>query len=425
MNYKRIIAAVLCSALVAGTAGCTKTGKPSAEDSIESILEDYEEALQDFDADGVLELTKWDDDNRNYGEIEELLDIGNCSKEVQDCYRTIASTITVDYDIDDVKVNDSKASLSVKYELTGWSSVFHGDDYESFEEVNKALKTARSKDKINGKLSFQLIDGEWKISKISALNNVFAFTFDMPDVRTAPDPTEETTATSSETSSTMPRTDDNSEFVEAGIRCLKENSTGILGVESSFKIGACGVYDIDSNGFPELFFLSADQATDDGMAFNGNLTVCSYDPFAKEFKEKIVVRNTIYQAADGGLYIIAATDKELIISHRGGEESQYHITTEIYDFNWHNIANYTRMIYYDYDTEEYTYEYFQNGSFALTEKEYYSVITDYIGRTEVVLDRNYTPMVNDIEFSLAGIPVVGMMEYDQAMEYVKSLRYSV
>ena len=66
MQYKckRIIAAVLCIAMVAGFAGCDNSKK--SKEQISAVMDSYIEALKDLDADAILELTNWEDDDKNF-----------------------------------------------------------------------------------------------------------------------------------------------------------------------------------------------------------------------------------------------------------------------------------------------------------------------------------------------------------------------
>lgn len=424
MKLSKITAVILCGAFIIGTAGCTDKKKPSAEDSIESIMEDYEEALCDFDADGVLVLTDWDDDDRSYREIEELLDIGSYDENMQECYRTIASSIRLDYDIDDIKVKESKASLAFNYKLTDWVSVYCKGPFDSFDEVNGALKTAKETSKISGKINFVLDDGEWKISKITDIRQVFAFTLEKPEVKTEPGITE---TSSTESSSTEPRVDDISGILESGVFHLQQYETAIRGVEDAFRTDACGVYDINQDGIPEIYYIASD-AYYEGSVYSGDLYISTFNFQDREYVRQIVVPGVIYMAAGGGTYMMYVTDKEIIVTHGGGEESLYHVETEVFDLNWKFVARYRRDIYYDYNPESnletYTYEYFLNDS-IISQDTYNAQMTDYINRTEVILDRNYTPLTNDIEYPLIGKPTVGMMGYYEAIDYIRSLKFTV
>ena len=82
--------------MLLGFAGCDKNKK--AVSQIEDLMEEYVEALNDYDSDGVLNLTNWDDDDKEYEAAEEVLDIDKIVKYdgegFASCARYIASTIS-------------------------------------------------------------------------------------------------------------------------------------------------------------------------------------------------------------------------------------------------------------------------------------------------------------------------------------------
>ena len=202
MNLKRVVSVVLSIAILAGLASCTDSKKKTDEELIEDVMSDYEDALKSFDSGDVLKLTNWDDDDKKYKEVEELLDLSRCDKDLHDVYKTIASTISLDFDTDDIRVKDKKATVSFKYKMVNWQGVFYGSSgYNSYDEVVYSLKHSSSKSRIDGKLTFVLEDGEWKISKISNLEQVFEFTYECPDVWTYTYPTEPVTTTTTTTMS--------------------------------------------------------------------------------------------------------------------------------------------------------------------------------------------------------------------------------
>ena len=52
-------------------------------------------------------------------------------------------------------------------------------------------------------------------------------------------------------------------------------------------------------------------------------------------------------------------------------------------------------------------------------------MSDYVRRARVVMDMNFTPLADDVEYPLVGKPSAGMMGYDEAVKYIKSLQYTV
>ena len=78
MKFRKIIAALLCAAMTAGAAGvtgCRSNATAKDKGQIEDLMESYIEALNDLDSDSLLDLTNWDDDDKDYEAVEELLDL--------------------------------------------------------------------------------------------------------------------------------------------------------------------------------------------------------------------------------------------------------------------------------------------------------------------------------------------------------------
>ncbi len=427
MKLKRVISAGLVFAFVMGISGCNSKKDAAA---IDELLSDYNDALNDLDADAVRDLSDWSRKDSDYKNIDTLfyahfVDTYDTETIVK-CDEYIASTIEVKYDIGDLTVKGDNASIKVQYELTDWESVYYVDSYETYDDVLKELKNTEGTVTIKSKITFEKKKGEWKLCQLSKLSDVFAFTGEDPYVLTpvfiAPDPTGETTP--ADTSATETKTDDRSYLTEAALNKLKENESGIRSVESAFMTDACGVYDINGDGQEELFFITADQVYN-GEVFSGELRICSYNWYAGEYVDVVSAPGVIYLAAGGGAYAVFATDKELVVIREGGEEALYHIETDVYDLNWSLLASYKRNIYYEYDpetdTSTYTYEYFIDGSPA-QQADYEAKIGDYVSRAKVVMDMNFTPLTNDIEYPLIGKPSAGMMGYDEAVKYIKSLQ---
>ena len=430
MKCKRVISAGLVIAFVLGFSGCNSKKDTEA---IDGLLTDYNEALNELDADAVRELSDWTKKDFDYQNIGELMTVKSVdaydAEQLEACAGYIASTIEVNYDIDDLTVKGDRASIKVEYELVDWESVYYVDCHETYADVLKELKRTKDTITIRTKISFEKKNGAWKLCQLSKLSEVFKFNEEGPYVLTPvfidPDPTGETT--SGTTLSTEPGTDDRSYLIEAALNNLKEHESGIRAIESGFMIDACGVYDINGDGMEELFYIEADQEYG-GEVFSGKLCICAYNWYAGEYVNVISVPGIIYMAAGGGSYAAFATDSEFVIVSEGGEESLYHITTDVYDLDWNLTAGYKRNVYYDYnpdlDLETYTYEYFLNDK-IIQQDDYNSRITDYVRRARVVMDMNFTPLADDVEYPLVGKPSAGMMGYDEAVKYIKSLQYTV
>ena len=65
MRFKKVTAAILAAATLAGFTGCNFEDKKNI-DAVIKVTDQYVEALSNFDSKGILELTNWDKDDEGY-----------------------------------------------------------------------------------------------------------------------------------------------------------------------------------------------------------------------------------------------------------------------------------------------------------------------------------------------------------------------
>lgn len=435
MKCKRVISAGLVLAFVMGFTGCNPQKNTKA---IEDLLKDYNDALNDLDADAVRELSDWSKKDSDYKAIEDLLDVHYAEESAGDGFadyvRYVASTIEVNYDIDDFTVKDDKATLKVEYELADWKSVLFTDSYTSYDEVINALKSSKSTITIKSKIVFEKQDGEWKLCQLSKLKEVFEFTYETPYIIwpvVEPDPTG-TDPYINDPTVTEPSGTGNEEpweqVVDSAIAHLRNNEKIITDVETDFEIDPVTVCDLNKDGYPELIYLKA-ESYNEGMTFSADLVIATYLPYAGEYVESIVIPDITYMAGDGGSFICFTTDKEIIVSYSGGEESDYHVDTMIYDFDFGLIEHYQRHEHFNYDYENddywYSYDYLMiktaGEDVPLVDSDYYAGIGNYIGRADVVFASNYAPWSGDPEYGLVSKPKMTALSFVGAIEYLVSM----
>ena len=436
MKCKRVISAVVCLAVVAGCTACTGPSKKDIQ-TIEDTIEEYGDALRDADAEALLETTNWDDDDKEYLEVESLLQFDTQGDYAVKYYEGVADTITIDYDSDDIEIKDGKATIKVTYEIIDWEEVLDiifmnngGQIKDAFEEVEDTVK-------IKGKITLVKDGKEWKITKVTGLDEVFAF-IDLkeiqdPDIKpTEPLPTDvDVTPTPTSTPTPAPTAPAVSyaDVIKAAIYVLYEDQELIEDVEYAFDMNSTNVYDLNQDGYPELIYLAADSYMD-GEAFDADLYLWTYIPSAGKYMCVLMQRDIIYMAADGGSFIVFTTDKEIVITYSGGEESDYHTDTLVYDFDFCGVAHYRRDERLEYEpitqTYLYTYDYHEYDNETnvndkeITENEYYSAVSGYINDAKYVVASNYTPQTNEIEYGLIAVPEFPMMYCYEAIEYLES-----
>ena len=438
MNYKKVIASVLCVACAAGFAGCDNTEKD--REAISKVIDDCADAFRDDDAEAFLELTCWDEDDKDYRQIEEYMNY-SVDEDYRECYDLIFDTIEIDYDVDDIEVNGDKASVKVKYEIIDLSEV-------DFKVANlnltfkDAVKDTKETSSIKAKIDFELEKGEWKIKKITNLDKLFAFVVminppeyvptPVPDPTetqpTVPDPTDTQPVTTepSETTPTTAFADSYDKAVKAFIEILEQNRDAILAVESTFGIEPVGLYDLDGNGLPEFFLIS-----DDGNEYSATLHIYEYNEYAGEAIEIITSPEFITQG-QASSFMLYLTDKELIVTYTYGESYYLHVSTDMYALGereggihkWDLCETYAREIVTDYDPEtdtETTTRLFYHNSGICTEEEYMPAMKDFTARTVISLHQKFVLSSNDPEYGLMSKPSNRRYNYTTMHDYLESL----
>lgn len=438
MNYKKVIASILCVACAAGFAGCDNTEKD--REAISKVIDDCADAFRDDDAEAFLELTCWDEDDKDYRQIEEYMNY-SVDEDYRECYDLIFDTIEIDYDVDDIEVNGDKASVKVKYEIIDLSEV-------DFKVANlnltfmDAVKDTKETSSIKAKIDFELEKGEWKIKKITNLDKLFAFVVminppeyvptPVPDPTetqpTVPDPTDTQPVTTepSETTPTTAFADSYDKAVKAFIEILEQNRDAILAVESTFGIEPVGLYDLDGNGLPEFFLIS-----DDGNEYSATLHIYEYNEYAGEAIEIITSPEFITQG-QASSFMLYLTDKELIVTYTYGESYYLHVSTDMYALGereggihkWDLCETYAREIVTDYDPEtdtETTTRLFYHNSGICTEEEYMPAMKDFTARTVISLHQKFVLSSNDPEYGLLSKPSNRRYNYTTMHDYLESL----
>lgn len=434
MNSKRVMSAVLCVAVAAGFAGCKGPSKKDIS-SIENTLGEYAEALQDCDPDAVLDLTDWDDGDDDCDDLMLAMYFDTQNKYAVEYYEEVASTITINYESDDIEVKDGKATIKVTYEIVDWEEVLEYLRENDITEIRKAVKNTDDTIKVKGKITLVKDGDEWKITKITNLDEVFGFIgiFREPDP-TEPDPTE-TEPTETDPTGTVPTpTNPPAEYsyekiVSAAFVQLWTDMSLIEDAELTFD-KCINVYDLNQDGCIELIYLTADKYSN-GEVFSAALNICIYNLGTGEYMNYIYIPGITYMAADGGSFIVFTTeDNCTVISYSGGEETDYHTDTIIYDCEWNWVGHYRRDERLEYDsdtdTEMYTTDYhtysdeYSDRNSELTEAEYTKIVSSYIDNAAVVVARNYTPWKGDLEYGLLSVPEYEMMYTDEAITYLES-----
>jgi hypothetical protein len=434
MKLKKTIAVILSLSVILSFAGCDSFGSKKEMGRIQKVIDAYAEALADEDADEVIEQTDFGKKDEEWGQIQLYLDNSYYEKGYGETgakiFKYIISTIEIDYDINSAEISKDEASVKVKYKMVDWEQVLNGN-YPDYDYLLKNIKKVDDTTTVKGKIELELIDGEWKITKLSNFEDIFKFILALPynenngPTPTPPEPTTPTNPTQTDPTDIIPTgTSSGDEYnyaIEACIWELNYNKDHIKSVEDIFDTPTVGIHDINNDGIPELYYL-----TDDKTGFSAKLVMCYYNEFAGEMIEICTIPQIIYMAADGGYFIVYSTANELIVTYAGGEESLWIVDSDVYDFNWNLKASYRRNEYYDYDPntgdESYTYEYFKDGK-QISDAEYIEVFSDYVYYADTIVASNYEPLSSEIEGPLKYKSEISMVTYDEAISYLTSVLY--
>lgn len=438
MKIKKIIASFLCVAITAGFAGCDNTKKD--REAISKIIDQCEDAFKDDDFESFADLTNWDEDDKTYQVAEKLMDFDYPDDYYTECYDLIFSSIKIKYDADDIEVNGDKASVDVNYVVLDCSEVTF-KVFNLYYTYKDAIENTKETETIRGKIDFRLEKGEWKISKITKLDELFSFMgivkspeyLPTPPVDptetqpTVPEPTDTqpTTTEPSGTSETTAFADSYGKAMASFKTVLERNREAIQLTEAVFGINAVGFCDLDGNGLPELYFIA-----DDGNEYSASLHIFEYKEYAGEAVE-IIMSPEIITQGQASNYIIYLTDKELIVTYTYGESYSFTVCSDMFALGdreggcekWDLCEAYSRETFTDYDpatdTETVTKHFSHNGT-QLTEDQYMTEMKDFTNRTVISLSQKFVLSSNDPEYGLMSKPSCRTFGYGLAIEYVES-----
>ena len=421
---RKTVAAFLAASMMVGVAGCDAFGVRKEMGNVDGVIKDYGKALSNLDEEKILKMTVWEETDKEYADFKDCFTFDANAEYIWDVYATTAGTITLDYKGASIKVKGDKASVDVTYVIVDWKTLYN-EQYSGADDLVKAITDSMNVITTEGSLEFEKDGNDWKISKITKLDELLEFGKKSPNLTNKEMPTKPADDTDPTDEPAFPTgtqfADSYQKAIAAYLKVLDDNMAAITAVQETFRIDPVGIYDIDGNGIPELYFLAC---KDSSQVMNSSLFIYSYNENAGEALKQIEVPDIIYMAGSGGLFQMYATSNRLIITHAGGEDSDFKYWTEIYNFQWDLIASYRRNYLYDYNAPEdqaTTVKYYEEEA-EITEEQYNKVFKEDANNTVIVLARNYTPSPSDVEYPLVSKPSFAMLSYESAYTYLESLR---
>ena len=421
---RKTVAVFLTASMMLGVAGCDAFGVRKEMGNVDGVIKDYGKALSNLDEEKILKMTVWEETDKEYADFKDCFTFDANAEYIWDVYATTAGTITLDYKGASIKVKGDKASVDVTYVIVDWKTLYN-EQYSGADDLVKAITDSMNVITTEGSLEFEKDGNDWKISKITKLDELLEFGKKSPNLTNKEMPTKPADDTDPTDEPAFPTgtqfADSYQKAIAAYLKVLDDNMAAITAVQETFRIDPVGIYDIDGNGIPELYFLAC---KDSSQVMNSSLFIYSYNENAGEALKQIEVPDIIYMAGSGGLFQMYATSNRLIITHAGGEDSDFKYWTEIYNFQWDLIASYRRNYLYDYNAPEdqaTTVKYYEEEA-EITEEQYNKVFKEDANNAVIVLARNYTPSPSDVEYPLVSKPSFAMLSYESAYTYLESLR---
>ena len=183
MISRRITAVILCFAMVIGMAGCKDKSRDKDIADIEKLVSEYSQALKDYDLKALYRISTLEDDESFNWWLLPVMDeqklIANNGEEKGKRYfeffKSIASTIAVEYDVKKIEFSGERASLKVKYKIVFWDGIVKGE-YNDKESLVKRIKEEKDVETYNDTIDFMIIDGQWKIVSTKSIRQLFNFT---------------------------------------------------------------------------------------------------------------------------------------------------------------------------------------------------------------------------------------------------------
>jgi hypothetical protein len=374
--------------------------------------------MHDLDSDAFIGLTNWDEDDDDSEMIEDLLNFDDFNGKILDAYEGIADTITINYDEEDIKIEGKTASVKVEYELIDWTYVWYSS---SSVDVQNFLDIVDETITVKGKIEFSRDKADWKISKITKIDEVFQFKGMIPPFIFEDIPTEPNTSDPSETSepaASSVQTYTKDDIKNAYLALLEEYKDEIR-VAEEFKVpyghDCCGLYDFNSDGIPELFFYTGEKFSyqDDYANYIISLYIFTYDTVNQRTFAVVHEDSVYYTAGDGGSLLIYDTPDYFVITTAGGEEGDYRTTSLVYNNDFELIGNFCRKEVIT-DWNSYTTDtIYYRDDIEITQDDYESMLSVLVKTTVKVLISEFWFGSEDVEFPLKDYECYVMMNYDE------------
>jgi len=421
MKFKRLTAAILGVVMLLGCfTGCKKDA--GSKLAIELTMGSFNSAFMGADFKQAIGQTAWSEGDPEYTKLQQYMDQGYLKKTYGENYAYVFYLITISirfhFNSEDLIINGDTAEVDAEYEISDWESAVN-ESTPDFAAAEHNLTHGSDRKTIPGRIEFtNTKDHGWQISKIDNLDELFSFisvisSYNLEIQPTDPEPTE------NEYGFTV----EEYQAAYAGyIKVLKENQEAIDAFYMDFDREPCGLYDINTDGMPDLYFFKEVEWNEYSPA--GTFCIYTYNRQSNTVELVVEVPQITFQAESGGDYVIYVSGYNFVIMYTDGEESHFFDMSDIYDAGFNLQMSLKRETYWEYDpvnsTDNFTYYYYANDE-SIGSDTYAQVINELANGASIVLTKNYYFLDSDPEYPLSAKPINANLICDDMINYILTL----
>ena len=422
MKLKKLAAAILGVVMILGCfTGCKKNAGSTL--AIDLTMYSFNSAFMGADFNQAVGQTAWSEGDPEYTKLQQYMDQSYLKKTYGEDYANIFYTITISiqfhFNDDNIIFNGDTAVVDAEYEISDWESAVN-ESTADFAAAEHNLTHGSDRIKIPGKIEFtNTKDHGWQISKIDNLDELFRFvevisTYDLEPEPTDPGPTNNDYGFTVE--------DYKAAYV-GYIEVLKENQEALDAFYMDFDREPCGLYDINTDGMPDLYFFKEVEWNEYAPA--GTFCIYTYNRHSKQVELAVEVPQLTFQGVEsGGDYVIYVSGYNFVIMYTDGEEGHFFDFSDIYDAGFNLQTSLKRETYWEFDpvnnTDKFTYYYYENDA-AVEGDRYKEVIGGLAEESSIILAKSFYFLDSDPEYPLSAKPVNANLICSDMINYINSL----
>ena len=421
MKFKRLTAAILGVVMLLGCfTGCKKDA--GSKLAIELTMGSFNSAFMGADFKQAIGQTAWSEGDPEYTKLQQYMDQGYLKKTYGENYAYVFYLITISirfhFNSEDLIINGDTAEAVAEYEISDWESAVN-ESTPDFAAAEHNLTHGSDRKTIPGRIEFTDTESQgWQISKIDNLDELFSFISVIPSYNLEIQPTD-----LGPTENDYGFTAEDYKAAYIGyIEVLQENQEALDAFYMDFDREPCGLYDINTDGMPDLYFFKEVEWNQYSPA--GTFCIYTYNRHSKQVELAVEVPQLTFQAESGGDYVIYVSGYNFVIMYTDGEEGHFFDISDIYDAGFNLQTSLKRETYWEYDpvnsTDNFTYYFYENDA-AVEGDHYKEVISGLAEESSIILTKCFYFLDSDPEYPLSAKPVNANMICSDMIKYINSL----